>query len=156
MKFAIEPHRGIGPVSFGMSRSEVEDVMDRIGGGRAHARGKETDCYFENVFQISFSSGSSADFIEVANNVTLTFTFHGHDIFDIPADVLLDLIQDFDEADPALSRPPYDYIFPNLILTLWDRDEQYDHKGGEQRPMFGAIGIGTLQYLNAIRAIPAN
>ena len=155
MQFTLQPHRGIGPISFGMNRNEVAMVMGGVGGGRPVPRsvGEETDCYFDNFFQVSFEDAGRADFIEVSSGLAATVLFDGQDVFDLPADELLALIGRHDRPDPELSEPPDSYIFPDLILSLWGRDEQYDHKGGGQRPVFAAVGLGAPSYLAAIRAI---
>ncbi len=153
MEFVIEPHRGIGPASFGMSREEVNDAMARAGGGRPKARSSETNCYFGSAFQVSFGDAGLADFIEVASSIDAKVTFEGRDVFDTTADELLAVIEQLDVPAPELSRPPQSYVFPELILTLWGRDTQYDHRGGQERPMFAAVGVGALSYLAAIRAI---
>jgi hypothetical protein len=54
MEFAIEPHRGIGPVRFGMTRQEVATAMAAVGGGPPQARSAETDRFFGYAFQVSF------------------------------------------------------------------------------------------------------
>jgi hypothetical protein len=153
MIFAIEPHRGIGPVSFGMTRSDVIAAVAACGGGSPVARNKETACFFDNAFQVSFGDAGRADFIEVCSGISVEVRFDGRDVFDIHADDLLALIRGHEQEDPALSDPDDSYIFAGLILTLWGRDEQYDHEGGEQRPMFAKVGVGALSYLAAIRAI---
>ncbi len=153
MQFIIKPHRGIGPIAFGMSREEVVAAMSGIGGGLPVSRSKDTDCFFRNAFQVSFGDAGRADFIEVTSALSVEVVFNGIDIFDIPADELLALIQEYDEPDHELSRPPDSYIFSDLILTLWGQDKQYDHKGGQRRPMFAAVGVGAASYLAAIRAI---
>lgn len=155
MQFVIEPHRGIGPVSFGMSRSEVSAAMAAVGGGPPRPRNEETDGFFDFCIQVSYDEGGRAEFVEVANDAALVFAFQGRDVFDMPGAELLDLIGALDQPDPDLSREGCEYIFPRLILTLWDLDEQYDHKGGEQRPVFAAVGVGTPKYLAAVRAIRA-
>ncbi len=153
MEFAIEPHRGIGPASFGMSREEVREALARAGGGRPRARNAETDCYFGAAFQVSFGDEGLADFIEVASSIAVEVVLDGLDVFYTPADELLAAVRRLDQPDPELSRPPQSYIFPRLILTLWGRDKQYDHRRGQQRPMFAAVGVGAPSYLAAIRAI---
>jgi hypothetical protein len=153
MQFDIEPHRGIGPVSFGMSREEVAATLERMGGGQPEGKSSSTDCYFRNAFQVSFDEAGKADFMEVSTNVEHVFAFRGLDVFDVPGSELLNFLQEFDQPDPELSQSGYSYTFPGLILTLWGLDSQYDYKGGQQRPMFGAVGAGTEHYLNAIRAI---
>jgi hypothetical protein len=153
MQFVIEPRRGIGPIAFGMGREEVAAAISKIGGGSPVSRSKETDCFFHNAFQVSFGDAGRADFIELASALSAEVVLADYDVFDIPADELLALIQEYDEPDPELSRPPDSYVFSELILTLWGRDRQYDHKGGQGRPMFSAVGVGAPSYLAAIRAI---
>jgi hypothetical protein len=157
VEFKIEPHRGIGPVSLGMSRAEVAAIMDLAGGGSPQSKSKSTDCFFENAFQVSFDEIGIADFIEVSNNVQLVFSFKGHDVFDMLGSELIALLQELDQPDPDLSsatcRAGSEYTFPGLILTLWELDSQYDHKGGQKRPMFGAVGVGTEHYLATVGAI---
>jgi hypothetical protein len=153
MQFTIEPHRGIGPVSFGMTRDEVVAAMRRSGGGPPRARSAETDCFFGSAFQVSFGNADRVDFIEIASSLPHVVLLFGQDVLDTPADELLALVRQFDRPDKELSHPPQSYIFPKLILSLWGRDSQYDHKGGQQRPMFGAVGVGGPTYLEAVRAI---
>jgi hypothetical protein len=153
MEFAIEPHRGIGPVSFGMSREEVREAMARAGGGRPLPRNSETECYFTAAFQVSFGDAGRADFIEVASSLDIEVLFEGLNVLDTPADELVAAIERLDQPDPELSHPPESYTFPHLILTLWGRDKQYDYWGGQTRPVFAAVGAGAPSYLAAIRAI---
>ncbi len=152
MDFAIEPHRGIGPISFGMSRKDVSKAMARVGGGRPDARNEQTDCYFGAAFQVSFGDGGRADFIEAASSIDAVVLLNGLDVFDTPARQLLAFVSRLDEAAPELSEPPDSYIFPGLILSVWGRDKQYDHRGGQKRAVFAAVGVGAESYLAAIRA----
>lgn len=153
MIFIIEPHRGIGPISFGMTRQSVTQAMTNCGGGSPEKRGMEIDCFFENAFQVSFGDHEKADFIEVYSGIAAEIRFDGRDVFDLHADDLLRLIRIHELEDPELSEPDDSYVFSGLIMTLWGRDEQYDHKGGEQRPVFAAVGVGAPSYLTAIQAI---
>ncbi len=153
MTFAIEPHRGIGPISFGMGRAPVAAAMAECGGGRPVKRNEEIDCFFENAFQVSFGDNGKADFIEVCSVIAADVLFDGRDVFELHADELLRLIRIHEAEDTELSEPDDSYMFSGLILTLWGRDEQYDHKGGEQRPVFATVGVGAPSYLEAIRAI---
>lgn len=128
MIFAIEPHRGIGPVSFGMDRASVARAMAECGGGRPVGRNAKTDCFLENAFQVSFGDDEKADFIEVCSSIAADVRFDGRDVFDLHADELLGLIRAHESEDPELSEPDDSYTFSGLILTLWGRDEQYDYK----------------------------
>src|SRR5262245_47991921 len=69
MEFAIEPHRGLGPVSFGMTRAQVAAAMAAVGGGPPQLRFTETDCFFGYAFQVSFGDAGRADFVEVASHL---------------------------------------------------------------------------------------
>lgn len=153
MVFDIEPHRGIGPISFGMSRAAVAKAMAGCGGGKPVKRSMEIDCFFENAFQVSYGDDDKADFIEVCSGIKPDARFDGQDVFDLHADDLLNLIRLHEKEDPQLSQPEDSYTFSGLILALWGRDEQYDYKGKEQRPVFATVGVGAPTYLAAIREI---
>lgn len=151
MRFEIEPHVGIAPIRFGMSRADVVQEMAKIGGGNPVDKGGVIDCFFNNGFQVSYRD-DTVEFIEVCNEPDHTFVLAGMDVFDMPANELVARLEALDSVDPVLSDN-YSYCFPNLIVSLWEADEQYDRKGGEKRPIFGAVGIGDERYLAAIRAI---
>ena len=153
MRFEIEPPHGVGPILFGMFRPDVAEIMSRIGGGAPKKKGRTTDCYFGNAFRPSFNDQGLVEFIGVSSNPAHEFMFKGIDVFDVAADELMEHIRQFDQPDPELSKQGNEYFFPQLILSLWEADEQYDHKGGQERPMFGEVGVGTPGHLEAIRAI---
>jgi hypothetical protein len=136
-----------------MDRASVAKAMADCGGGRRVERSEETDCFFKNAFQVSFGDDGKADFIEVCSGIAADVQFDGRDVFDVHADELLGLIRAYEHEDSELSEPDDSYTFSGLILTLWGRDEQYDYKGGEQRPVFATVGVGAPSYLAAIRAI---
>jgi hypothetical protein len=152
MEFAVEPHRGVGPISFGMTREQVAAAMAEVGGGPPRARFAQTDCFFDYAFQVSFGNAGRADFIEVASHLPGEALFAGRDVFATPADELLAVARQSDQPDPGLSDPPRRYLFPRLILSLSERDERLD-RGGVRRDTFGCVGIGGPTYLEAIRKI---
>jgi hypothetical protein len=152
MEFAIEPHRGIGPVSFGMTREEVAAALAAVGGGPPRPRSSQTDCFLDYAFQVSFEDAGRADFVEVASHLPARAEFAGHDVFATPADELLTLVRRNEELDPALSDPPRRYLFPGLILSLSERDERLG-RGGVRLDLFGGVGVGGPTYLAAIRKI---
>jgi hypothetical protein len=151
MRFDIEPHVGIAPIRFGMNRAEVVREMTRIGGGSPVDKSGGIDCFFNNGFQVSYRDGT-VEFIEVYSDPAHTYILEGVDVFDTPADQLVARLATLDSADSLLSEQN-SYCFPSLIVSLWEADEQYDCKGGEKRPIFGAVGVGDARYLAAIRAI---
>lgn len=153
MDFVIEPHRGIGPVSFGMTRAEVAAVVAAVGGGPPSPRNADTDCFFNSSFQVTFGDGGRADFIEVASDLPVPVLFEGRDVRDTPASELVALIERLEPYDPGLSRPEDEYVFPHRIITLWGPDTQYDRLGERKRVVFAAVGLGAPNYLAAARAI---
>ncbi len=156
MQFEIEPHRGIGPISFGMTRAEVATAMKAIGGGPPGAKGETIDCFFEYCFQVEFDASDRVDFIAVYGYSQHVFSFSGRDVFDIPGDELVAIISALDRPDPELTQAGYEYVFPRLIISLWDLDTQYDRKGGEIRPVFCSVGVGTPHYLAVCRRIQSS
>lgn len=76
----------------------------------------------------------------------------GVDVFSISATELFSLMAASDDSGPH-EFDRYEYCFPNQILTLWDADKQYDRQRGEEREVWGQVGIGNDAYLAAIEAI---
>jgi hypothetical protein len=155
VELTILPHVGIGPVRLSMPRQTVCSVLEELGGGSPLKKSERTDCFFRNSLQVEFETDETASFLEVCSDRRWKCVFEGIDVFDTPADDLLKHIQRFDRPDAALSDQS-SFVFPGLILTLWDADSQYDRKQDETRPIFGAVGIGDERYLSAIKAIRAN
>ena len=144
MHYEIKPHVGIGPVMLGMSREEVEIAL---GADNYNSSNGEIEYYFDNAFQIEFEDGK-ADFIGTSYHPDYTVTYKGQNVFDTKAIDLFDLI-----ASNEGEKHEYDsseYLFPNLIVTLWDADEQYDQIGSESRRIWAQVGIGTQSYLQAV------
>ncbi|WP_439623417.1 hypothetical protein [Gemmata sp.] len=133
-----------------MTRAEVRREL----GHAPRAKGPRTDCYLSGSFQVSFGA-DRVEYVEVASSIEETVLFDSVDVFDTPAEQLLAALGQRDTADLLLSRPPNQYLFPGLILTLWGRSAQYDHRGGRTRPVFAAVGLGSAAYLAALRAIRA-
>ena len=48
---------------------------------------------------------------------------------------------------------PVEYLWDDIITTVWDADSQYDYLGGEIKNVYGSVGVGNLTYLAAIREI---
>jgi hypothetical protein len=152
MEFMLEPHRGIGPVSFGMTRAEVAAAMAHVGGGVSNSANEQRGCFFNFALEVSFADDGRVDYIEIGSILPLRVRFAGRDVYDTSADELLALVEQFDHFAPELSQPPLRYVFPKLILTLWGRNHVFDYRGG-RRPVFGLVGVGTPSYLAAIQAM---
>lgn len=42
------------------------------------------------------------------------------------------------------------YFFPNIMMTVWEADSQYDYLGGESRDVYGQVGLANEKYRDAI------
>ena len=90
-------------------------------------------------------------FIGVSHHSSQDVFYQNTDVFDITAKTLFDLVASNDDSG-SYEFSEYEYIFLNQILTLWDADELYDRKGGEQRVIWAQVGLGNSEYLRAIGA----
>jgi hypothetical protein len=124
--------------------------MRAIGGGEPFAKSAECHLYCDISLLVEYTD-DTVSFIE-AYSEEHEYFLAGMDVFDTPADALIAALERLDTNDAALGERG-GYCFPNLIVALWEADTQYDRKGHETRPIFGAVGIGDSRYLSAIRAI---
>jgi len=134
-----------------MTRSEVAAAMRAIGGGEPVAKSAGIDMFCDISLHVEFTD-DTVSFIEVGSGEEHEYLLAGMDVFDTPADALVAALETLDTNDAALGGKG-SYCFPKLIVALWEADTQYDRKGRETRPIFGAVGIGDSRYLSAIRAI---
>ncbi|MEM9999164.1 MAG: hypothetical protein AAF809_15780 [Bacteroidota bacterium] len=143
--FEIIPHVGIGPLRLGMKPAEARTAMAPHGGVQAS---HGTLDYFpsDNALQVEYTDGR-ASFIGAAGSRDVRFDFRGVNPFDTPAQALFRHIASFEEGAHRFNRS--EYLFPGQIVTLWEADRQYDHAGGQRRPVYAQIGIGSAVYLAA-------
>jgi len=151
----IVPHVGIGPVRFGMTRTEVEAAVAPLSGAlprRSKGRSSTIDCYFRGSLQIEFDPDGTASFIEVWCDAATLCTYKRHDVFDLPAPELFAIfVADDDSGSHAFAASGY--LFTKLIVALWEADEQYDRKRNESRLVYATVGVGDERYLAAIRKV---
>jgi len=108
-----------------------------------------------NAIQVEFDDRGCAWFIGANSTPGFRLLFHGVDLFNTPAAEVFELFCK-SEVGPV---PPFGdggYTFCNQVVTLWEADEQYDHHasdGASTRPVWAQIGIGTPDYLSAIRKV---
>jgi hypothetical protein len=156
VQLEITPHVGIGPVRFGMTRAEADAALSSLPGatpGRPKGgRSATIMCYFRASLQIEFDPDGTASFIEVSGDPATLCTYKGRDVFDLPAPELFALFATDDASGPHAFNAS-EYLFPELIVALWEADEQYDRKGGESRAVYATVGVGDERYLEAIRKI---
>lgn len=147
----IIPHVGIGPILLDDSRENVRSALATIGFDLESSR-ERVDYFAEAAIQVEYGADDCADFIGVACQHDYSVTYFGTNVFDMVAEDVFALIA----ARDASGEHAYDqsgFVFPNQIVTLWEADEQYDRLGGEERLIWGQVGLGNKRYLDAINAI---
>jgi len=148
IEMPIQPHAGIGPIKLGAARSSVRVAMANAGFPLSADR-DEIDYFCENAIQVEYD-GDTASFIGVSSHRAVHCTFHGVDVFDVPAPELFSLVSRFeDEPNHEFNR--MDYCFPGQNLTVWDADSQYH--GTESKEVYGQVGIGDQRYVAAVKEI---
>ena len=144
-EFDITPHRGVGPIRFGMSRAEVHERLgkpDHVDDARE---------WFLDGFAVDFDSIGVVEFIELAKSPRFKALFNGHCLHELDADDVVALVAGsapFDEDAPELG---YTYIFPKLQLTFWrptvpDQGQPPDDPDGRH---FHAVGLGREGYFDS-------
>lgn len=161
----IQPHVGILPVRLGATSEEVRTVMQGLGRDLSSSKDdaallrklgidppegvSRTDFYIDNALQVEFTGDDRVSFIGIAPHADIRATLNGLDVFDMPGHALFAALQgQFDAPDIVFDES--EILFPDQILTLWNADPQYDVKG-ERFPVWGQIGVGTPEYLKAVK-----
>lgn len=112
------------------------------------------DYFARNAVQVEYDDEERASFIGISQEHTLFLvTFQGENVFDIAATELFEIVARTD-GSPDGEYDPRGHVFPNLIVTLWEADEDYDNirlaLGEAPRAIWAQIGIGTRAYLEAV------
>jgi hypothetical protein len=143
----VEPLIGVGPVRLGMRRAESRRAIGRV----PHAFRKTpsspntTDAYDDMGIHVYFDAEDAVEYVELFSVPYFVVTYKGVNVFETPAEDLVDLISKdapFDPADPELG---YSYIFPRLELSLWRPTLPKDRDDMEAR-VFSSIGVGRKGY----------
>jgi hypothetical protein len=148
----IVPGEGVGPIRFGMKRKDVRAAMAKIKLKLNYSH-KAMD-YFgrENAVQVEFIRGTASFIGIAAGGLRFTSSIHDVEPFDTPARALFRLLAKHDGAKGAKYNAA-EHLFRNTIVTLYDADEQYDHRGGGSRVVWAQVGVGDPRYLAAIDRI---
>jgi hypothetical protein len=102
---------------------------------------------------VEYDSSGRAWFIGVSwwPEIQVQFTLFGTNPWSLPASELFEVLARADGGEHSFNSS--EYLFRNLIVSLWDADSQYDHLGGENVPVYAQVGIGNSDYLQAIDAL---
>lgn len=147
-RFEISPRESIGPACLGASREAVREALANSGFALEDSYGR-SDYFCAACIQLEYSLEGFVQFIGVSGSAEISFTYKGIDVFSTAATELFSFMAAADDSGPHVFDR-YEYCFPNQILTLWDADEQYDRQGGEEREVWGQIGIGSEEYVAAV------
>ena len=146
--FTMEPFVGIGPIKFGITRSEVRDILANLGQPDASLRPPNKDCFFQNTFQVSYDEDGRVEFIETAASNDFQVLFRGSCLHDMLAEDAVRLVSQFAEYDRDDPELGYSYIFPALQLSLWRPILPSDVDDSEGRH-FVAVGVGKEGYFSS-------
>ncbi|MFW6749226.1 hypothetical protein ACKUG4_00885 [Pseudomonas glycinae] len=146
--FEILPREAIGPARLGASREAAREAMSVNGFPLKHTHGR-LDYFCGSSIQLEYDAGGEVQFIGVSGSSRFNVMYRGVDVFAVSSTELFPLIAASDDSGPH-EFDHYEYLFPSQILTLWDADEQYDRQGGEEREVWGQVGIGNDTYMAAI------
>jgi hypothetical protein len=143
--FDIEPHVGVGPIRFGMTRAEVRKVL-----GKPKSTNKERDGFLDG-FYVDFDEAGSVEFIEMAKSQKFRGLFHGTCLHDLLADDAVALVSKFGKYDRNHPELGHSYIYVDLQMSLWrgvmpSPDQSTDDPDGM---FFEAVGAAAAGYFKA-------
>src|SRR5262245_36256795 len=131
-----------------MSRAEIYAALAPLPGALAgHASREALDYFFGNALQIEYAPDGHAAFIGASfyPGCGCTFAIGGINPWAMSSQELFVYLAEMDGG--AHQYRSTEYVFPALVVTLWDADPQYDYSGGKQRPVWAQVGIGDATYL---------
>lgn len=117
-KLVIEPGNGIGKLKLGMTKNEVDEVVQYY--KKEYEQGTNDCDFFENAFKFEYYNDGKLKFIEIIAEFKNFFacTCHDLDVFNTKADELvknLNRISKYDKETDGETQ----YIFTNIGLSLW-------------------------------------
>src|SRR5688572_23971077 len=108
--------------------------------------------FCENSIQTECDENGRVMFIGVSCDDAFVARYRGVDVFDVTARELFRMAAEADgSGDHAFDK--LEYRFPNQVLTLWNADPQYDHRGKGTREVWGQVGLGNAAYVAAVKAL---
>lgn len=141
--YKIIPHKGVGSIDLGMTRSEVHSIL---GVPQSSFGIREI---FLDGFAVDYDENGCVEFIELSKSHEFCATFDGVCLHETLADEVVALVSkyaDDDKTDPEIG---YSYTFPKLQLSLWRGtlpDEGQDANDPDGR-YFETVAIAKDGYL---------
>ena len=141
--YVVEPHRGVGPVRFGMTRAEARAVMPAVPTAFGRGPGETAvDAWHDFVLQVFYDADDRVEYVEVERDESLQAVLYGEAVLRLPVDRALAHVCRHGDDQPEDDELPYAYVFPALDLALWR-----PHDGEEDSGCFASLGVarrGTL------------
>lgn len=115
----IEPKRGIGLLSLGMTVDEVEECINAY--SNKYLKEYHIHDYFRYAFRVDYSTDGKVSFIEILSDLKNEFNclFNGIDVFNTKAEELVSSIDQISPYDRNHRELGFTYAFPELGLSLW-------------------------------------
>jgi hypothetical protein len=151
---AIQAHLGVGPITLGMTRSQVHQALSTIPNNSLDQTTAATlDYAFRNSLQIEYDSNGQAMFIGVGfyDDCGCDYSFHDRHIGDYSAPELFTLLSSLDHSNPDYHSG--EHCFKTIMMVVSGASLEYDYRGGHSRSVYGQVCVVNDQYFEALKAI---
>jgi hypothetical protein len=141
--FEAVPLHNVGPIAFGMPRSEVRALLGAHTGNflKEPASMQPVDAWHNNAFQVFYDSKEAVEYIELSRTKDFSVACLGMPVFNTSAALLIEHIMQRAAVDTTDPEHGYSYIFPSLELSLWRPATE-----GAEASHFSTIGFGRRGY----------
>ena len=135
--FVIEPHKGIGPIQFGMHKDEVSRAFTYV--YTSFFKGPESKVRADHCevvgLIIHYDNASRVNYVEVlkARYATVTLELFGRDITGISVRGLVEMLR---ARSVKAEKTHYGYDFPELSMNTYNHDLQTEDDAVE------CLGVG--------------
>lgn len=135
--YVVEPHRGVGPVRFGMSRAEVRAAIPAVPVAFGRQPGETpVDSWHDFVLQVFYDADDRVEYIEVERDEALHAVLYGEAVLMLSIDRALAHVCRYGKDQPEGGELPYAHVFPALDLALWRA-----HDGEDDSGCFASLGV---------------
>lgn len=135
-------------MKLGMNRAQVREALSSYSNNDLDQISNPTlDYAFGNSLQIEYDDAGHAQFIGVGGYLGCgcDYVFRDRLVGAYSAQELFNLLADLDGGGNHVFNDT-EYFFPNIMMTVWEADSQYDYLGGESRPVYGQVGVANSRY----------
>lgn len=136
-EYAIEPHGGVGPVRFGMSRADVRQAVPAVPTAFGRGPGESpVDAWHDFVLQVFYDEDDRVEYVEVERDERVRGVLYGEAVLALPVDRALAHVCRHGHDQPETAQLPYAHVFGALDLALWR-----PHDGEEDTGCFASLGV---------------